>query len=90
LNQIGIDPKPLASLNNAAAIEFQPGDEKTFDLFVRELLTRLFSSDFELVFPGQSTICTIHTRCQLWWTTTKPAVVEALDALLPADGNSST
>jgi hypothetical protein len=90
LNQIGVDAKLLAPLNNAAAIEFKPGEEKAFDFFVRELLQRLFSSDFQLVFPGHSTICTIHTRCQLWWTTTKPAVIETLDALLPADGNSST
>jgi hypothetical protein len=89
LKQMGVNPADLAPLNNAAAIEFLPADEKWFDWFVRELLGHLATSDFQLVFPGFSTICTIHTRCQLWWTTTDLSVVDDLDRLFPNDAGTN-
>jgi hypothetical protein len=90
LNTIGVDAKQLAPLNNAAAIEFLPADELLFGIFTRDLLSHLVASDFQLVFPGFSTICTIHTRCQLWWTTTDLALVEHLDQLFPGDARTNT
>jgi hypothetical protein len=88
LNAIGVDANQLAPLNNAAAIEFKPADEMLFGTFTNELLNHLVASDFQLVFPGFSTICTLHTRCQLWWTTTDHSIVEQLDRLFPDDAGT--
>jgi hypothetical protein len=90
LEQTGVDPRPLAGLNNAAAIEFTATDKNALAYMVRQLLDRLVSSDFQLVFLDHSTICTVHTRCQLWWTTTSQDVVDRLDEALPAHGNPDT
>jgi hypothetical protein len=88
LQQIGIDPAALAGLNNAVAIEFTESDKSEFVYIVIELLNRLVTSDFQSVFLDHSTICTVHTRCQLWWTTTSARVIDRLDEALPGDGNS--
>jgi hypothetical protein len=79
LEQIGVDAAALAPLNNAPAIEFVDGDVDQLGFFVRELLARLVGSDFQMVFPGRDTICTIHTRTQLWWTTGDSTVAQKLD-----------
>ncbi len=88
IEQIGLDPVPLGKLNNAAAIEFSVTESKTLGAFITELLTRLISSDFQLVFLDHSTVCTIHTRCQLWWTTAGRTVADKLDLALPSDADS--
>jgi hypothetical protein len=89
LEQIGVDGAALVGLNNAAAIEFAATDKNALAHIAGQLLNRLVSSDFQLVFLDHSTICTVHTRCQLWWTTTAARVIDRLDEALPADGNSN-
>jgi hypothetical protein len=69
LEKIGIDPALLSERNNAAAIEFEADETEQFQLFLRQLLTKLAGSDFFLAFPGRRTICTVHNHKQLWWTT---------------------
>ncbi len=82
LREIGIDPKPLEKLNNAPAIAFEMKEADESEFFVRQLLNRLVSSDFQLVFPGHPMLCTLHTRCQLWWTMSRPELIMMLDAAL--------
>jgi hypothetical protein len=82
LEEIGIDPRKLAGLNNAAAIQFETGDSNLFQIFIQRLLEKLTASDFSLAFPDRGTICTIHSHKQLWWTTTVPSVAIGLDRLL--------
>src|SRR5271155_3653185 len=60
LEKIGIDPASLIGRNNAAAIEFQPGEARQFQLFIQQLLAMLTASDFSLAFPQHRTICTVH------------------------------
>jgi hypothetical protein len=79
LEQIGIDATSLAPLNHAPAIEFVEREKQQLGFFVQKLLTQLVGSDFQLVFPGHDTICTIHTRTQLWWTTSNLTVANKLD-----------
>lgn len=82
LAAVGVDWQQLLPLNNAAAIEFAEADAELLGNFVIELLTRLDGSDFQAVFAGGQTICTIHSRGQLWWTTVDAAVAGRLDAVL--------
>jgi hypothetical protein len=82
LKQVGIDPVVLQPLNSGAAIEFETSEISGVEFFVRELLTRLIQSDFQMVFTGGSTICTIHQKGQLWWTSSSAEVVEKLDLLI--------
>jgi hypothetical protein len=82
LREIGIDPKQLEKLNNAPAISFEVTGAEEAEFFVRQLLNRLVSSDFQLVFPGHSILCTLHTRCQLWWTTSRAEMIWILDGAL--------
>ena len=89
LGKIGIDSSKLLPLNNAAAIEFVDGEVEELRLVVTELLTRLVGSDFQIVFPGRGTICTIHNRGQLWWTTEDLGVGERLEAVLPESGKEN-
>jgi hypothetical protein len=88
LQEIGIDPALLAPMNNGSAIEFNTTDKTAFARIVKQLLNQLVSSDFQLVFLDDSTICTIHTRLQLWWTTTNEQVSKQLDRVISADGNA--
>ena len=43
----------------------------------------LLSSDFMLAFlgPRQPVLCTLHHHKQLWWTTTSPDAIAALEAM---------
>ncbi len=81
LRGIGIDPEPLASLNNAAAIQFEWTESPAFERFVEQLLTHLKGSDFAMAFPGRNVLCTIHHHQQLWWMTTDPNLLVAAEAL---------
>ncbi len=83
LENVGVDPGLLFGRNNAAAIEFGPGDEEGFRYFIERLLQMLLGSDFTLAFPRRNTICTVHSHKQLWWTTAEAAVGEGLERLLP-------
>jgi hypothetical protein len=85
LDNIGIDSGRLLPLNNGAAIEFSAGESALLELFAAELLTRLLGSDFQAVFAGNGTICTIHQQGQLWWTSTDAGIVEKLDQLLSGE-----
>ena len=87
LNDIGIHSDLLMHLNNATAVEFQPAEEKTVHIFIQNLLTNLVGSDFQAVFADSTTICTIHSRSQLWWTTVVPAIADRLDELLPVNAS---
>ncbi len=89
LQQIGVNPTLLEPLNTASAIEFTDAEQPALEYMVKELLNRLVSSDFQIVFPGFSTICTLHTRCQLWWTTTDARLIDFLDAQFPAHANDN-
>lgn len=82
LHEIGIDPIPLTNLNNAPAIAFEPAEVEDAEFLIRQLLNRLISSDFQLAFPGHPLLCTLHTRCQLWWTTSRPELIAMLDGAL--------
>ena len=69
LEKIGIEVALLTIRNNAAAIEFAADETEQFQILLKQLLTKLASSDFFLAFPGRRTICTVHNHKQLWWTT---------------------
>ena len=83
LVKTGIDPEMLRPLNNAAAIEFAADEFDLFAVLIEQLLGNLIASDFQLVFPGKTTICTIHSRAQLWWTTADLTVLAGLDLIVP-------
>jgi hypothetical protein len=87
LESMGIDCQSLAGLNVAPAIEFTEEEEHVLQPFVKALLAHLDGSDFQAVFPGRKTICTIHNRGQLWWTSADPVVVGGMDAVLKGDAN---
>jgi hypothetical protein len=82
LRAAGVDPSILAGRNNAAAVQFEPGEAKPFAALVEALLTRLKGSDFAAAWPGRRVACTIHSHQQLWWTTDDAAVAEGLDRLV--------
>jgi hypothetical protein len=50
------------------------------------LLGRLLGSDFMLAWPGRPAVCTVHHHKQLWWTTTDPELLAALEAMVPHGG----
>ncbi len=83
LTAIGLRPESLSGLNMASAIQFLDDEDDGLEMFVRGLLTQLRGSDFMLVFPDRSTICTVHSHVQLWWTTADDAVAAGLERLLP-------
>ncbi len=89
LAALAVDWKPLQGLNTAPALEFVPDEADRLSTFVSQLLSRLKQSDFQCVFPGRRTICTIHSRGQLWWTTTETSIATALDLLLPGPADAS-
>jgi hypothetical protein len=81
LQRIGVDSTRLLRLNNAAALAFSPEEIQPLQLLVRELLCYLVGSDFQMVFFNHRTICTIHSRQQLWWTTADPIIVQRMESL---------
>ena len=83
IEHIGLDPGLLEGRNNAAAIEFAPSESHHFKHFTQRLLEMLLSSDFMLAFlgPRQPVLCTLHHHKQLWWTTTSPDAIAALEAM---------
>lgn len=81
LEQIGLGAGDLEHRNNGAAIEFAPDEGSAFTVLVEGLLANLQGSDFNLVWPGQSVVCTVHHHKQLWWTTAVMNLVELLDPL---------
>jgi len=81
LGEIGIDPKLLMGRTNAAAIEFQAGEEQGFRWLIGGLLSGLTASDFTLAFPGRATVCMIHHHKQLWWMTMDELIVQGLDEI---------
>ena len=68
LRQVQIDPAHLADLTNAAAIEFSMHEKDSFQVVVKALMESLVGSDFAILSPNFSLICTIHHHKQLWWT----------------------
>ncbi len=90
LERIGIDPAMLTDFNNGSALEFAAGERELLRSFVCELLTRLVGSDFQAVFACRKTVCTIHSRGQLWWTTIDPVVLDRLDVLVPMERNDAS
>lgn len=80
---IHLDPGLLALRADAAAIEFSPAESSEFRHFIQRLLEMLQGSDFSLAFPHRATIAAVHHHKQIWWVTTEPSVIEALDGLLP-------
>lgn len=83
LESIEIDPAVLAPRIDGSALEFAPDERDRFVRFVEGLLERLLGSDFVLAFPGRSTLCTVHHHKQLWWTTTRQTVFDAVGSLVP-------
>ena len=83
LERVGVDPAPLASRNDGAAIEFVPAEGPRLAAALEALLTKLWGSDFSLAFPPRPVVCTVHHHTQLWWTTRDDAVAEALKAMVP-------
>jgi hypothetical protein len=81
LGKMGIDSALLMGRNNAAAVEFQSGEEQQFQLFIQQLLTNLAGSDFLLAFVRHKTICTVHNHKQLWWTTADEGILAGLEGL---------
>jgi hypothetical protein len=65
-----VDAKRLASLTNAAAVEFSPDETGAFTAFVQQLLENLLASDFTIAFPEHPLVCRLHHHKQLWWMTT--------------------
>jgi hypothetical protein len=86
IEKLGLDRGLLKDRNNAAAIEFSPGETLGFRDFVQRLLERLQQSDFTLAFAGRGTICTVHHHKQLWWVTVDPRVMGGLDKLVTGGG----
>ena len=84
-----LDSGILESCNNAAAIEFGPGETGPFESFVERLLEMLKSSDFMLAFPGRPVLCTVHHHKQLWWQTTDPEAVAAIEAMTAGESGSN-
>ncbi len=79
---VGIESSELAPLTTGNAIEFAIEEGEAFDAFLSALLGNLSgSSDFQLAWPGQPVICTVHHHKQLWWTTSDAALHARLDAL---------
>ncbi|MDB5173988.1 MAG: hypothetical protein JWO87_2326 [Phycisphaerales bacterium] len=82
LQNADIDPMRLATLNNAAAIEFMPHEAERFTRFVQTLLEKLLGSDFAVVFPVHPIVCTLHHHKQIWWVTGDASLLARIDGLL--------
>jgi hypothetical protein len=85
LADVGIEAAALEGLTNAAAIEFAVTEGDALRRFTRNLLTNLQASDFMLALVGRPILCTVHHHKQLWWTTTDPAVIEAVEAAVSGE-----
>lgn len=83
LERMGVDPGALSGRNDGSAVELAEGEKMLLAPALEELLTRLWGSDFALVWPGHPILCTVHHHNQLWWTTTDAGLLAALDALAP-------
>jgi hypothetical protein len=81
LRAIEIDPVPLESRNDAAAIEFAPDDDEALRKMALGLLQNLSGSDFAIAFPGRDVLCTLHHHKQLWWTTHDASLAQSLREL---------
>lgn len=79
LEQIELDAGLLSGRNNAAAVEFGMDEPERFELLVRKLLQLLTGSDFTIVFPGRSVICTVHHHKQLWWVSSDTQWIDLID-----------
>lgn len=83
LRRIGIDSAHLAPLTTGAAIEFRMGESNEFGSFLAHLLDNLSgSSDFQLAWPGQPLLCTVHHHQQLWWTTSDEELFREIERLV--------
>ena len=89
MEKLGIDPRALGSLNTAPALEFKLDEATQLEGLLEQLLLHLNQSDFQLVFCDRQTICTIHSRRQLWWTTADAKVAAGLDRVLPTGVNEN-
>lgn len=83
IEHIGLDPGLLQNRTNGAAIEFAAIEAKPFQYLLERLLEMLMGSDFMLAFPRMPVVCTVHHHKQLWWCTTEPRYIAALDELAP-------
>lgn len=81
LRQVGADPDSLIAYNNAAALEFAEAEATAASHFLNRLLEMLHGSDFALVFPGHSILCTLHHHKQLWWVTTDRELAARIQAM---------
>ncbi len=81
LTQLGVDPALLVDRNNAAALEFTEAERSQGKHMVNRLLEMLRGSDFSLIFPGYSVLCTLHHHKQLWWVTTDSKLAAQLEAM---------
>lgn len=86
LENQGLDPGLLETRNNAAAIEYSPGEAAAFQHFVQRLLEMLVGSDFMIAFPGRPALCTLHHHKQLWWMSPDEPLMHTLDLLVPNAG----
>ena len=83
LELIGIEPSKLIDRADGTAIAFESVDRASATSFLTALLTQLTGSDFQAAFPGRSTLCTVHSHQQLWWTSADAKVLEGLHSLTP-------
>jgi hypothetical protein len=83
LRQADIDSAPLATLNVAAAIEFQPHEAARFTVFVQTLLEHLLGSDFAVAYPGRPVVATIHHHKQVWWLSENESIIRQIDSIAP-------
>jgi hypothetical protein len=80
LQNASIDPGPLATCNQAAAIEFLPSESAEFAAMIGQLLQHLVNSDFVLAFPDRPIVAIFHHHCQIWWTSTDTERIAGLGA----------
>jgi hypothetical protein len=78
LRAAGVDPAELAPRHDGSAVTFAPHESASFAAVVQGLLSHLFGSDFQLVFPSRDVVCTVHHHKQLWWTSPDAALVATL------------
>jgi hypothetical protein len=83
LARAGVDPAALSGRNDGSAVEFSREEAAPLQAVLEMLLTKLWGSDFALAWPGRPVLCTIHHHTQLWWTTSDPALLAALEELVP-------
>lgn len=72
----------LAGRHDGSAVQFLPNEVTSFRRLLMAFGLNLFGSDFLLTWPDRPAACTVHHHKQLWWTTTDPGLMAALDALV--------